>query len=56
MKAIGNVMRELDPSERTNMLCIEDSKLCAVYLWNIQLHNDESITFMSHISTVTASF
>ena len=37
MKAIGNVMRE-----RTNVLCIEYNKLCVVYLWNIQLHNDES--------------
>ena len=37
MKAIGNVIRE-----RTNVLCIEYNKFCAVYLWNIQLHNDES--------------
>ena len=40
-RLIGNVMLELGPGEMTmaNMLCIEDSKVCAVYLWNIQ---DES--------------
>ena len=41
---MGDVMLELDPGEITtaNVLCIEDSKLCAMYLWNIQLHDDES--------------
>ena len=51
MKAIGNVM-----CERTNVLCIEYNKLCAVYLWNIQLHNEESHHLHVPHSTVTALF
>lgn len=56
MKAIGNVMRELDPGGGPTCfaLSITNSVQCISGTYSYTMMNP--ITFMSHIPTVTASF
>lgn len=50
MEPIGNMMLELDPRQWTllNLLGIQNHKLSAVGLWNVELYQHVAIIFITH--------
>ena len=50
MEPVGNMMLELDPCQWTllNLFGIQNHKLSAVSLWNIELYQHVAIIFITH--------